>query len=129
MTPSALRRGAWSAGLLLSAGLLAGCNASQQAQQQVADLDETLVRTAVSTQATQALMGVNVEISGPMACTSVQAGGGAVTVNCTATSLTGQPVTLTGSVTALIGGTSPKGTFTATAAGQQVLNTDCLGSC
>jgi hypothetical protein len=110
---------------VLAAGLLAGCNG----QQQVADMDETLVRTAVSTQATQALMNVNVEISGPMACTSAQAGGGTVTVNCTATSLEGKPVVLTGSVTALIGGNSPKGTFTATAAGQQVLNTDCLGSC
>ena len=125
MTQSVLRRGALACGLVLAAGLLAGCNG----QQQVADMDETLVRTAVSTQATQALMNVNVEISGPMACTSAQAGGGTVTVNCTATSLEGKPVVLTGSVTALIGGNSPKGTFTATAAGQQVLNTDCLGSC
>jgi hypothetical protein len=125
MTQSVLRRGALACGLMLAAGLLAGCNG----QQQVADMDETLVRTAVSTQATQALMGVNVEISGPMSCTSAQAGGGTVTVNCTSTSLMGQPVVLTGTVTALIGGNSPKGTFTATAAGKQVLSTDCLGTC
>jgi hypothetical protein len=125
MTSPTRRLGGWPTGLMLGIGLLAGCNA----QQQVADLDETLVRTAVSTQSTQALMAANVEISGPMACTSAQAGGGSVTVNCTATSLMGQPVVLTGTVTALIGGNSPKGTFTATAAGKQVLNTDCLGSC
>lgn len=125
MTATGHRLGTFTGGLVLLAGLLTGCNG----QQQVADMDETLVRTAVSTQATQALMGVNVEISGPMSCTSAQAGGGTVTVNCTSTSLTGQPVVLTGTVTALIGGNSPKGTFTATAAGKQVLSTDCLGTC
>jgi hypothetical protein len=114
-------------GCLLAAGLLSGCGSS--GKQQVADMDETLVRTAVSTQATQALMGVGVEVSGPLSCTSAQAGGGTVTVNCTSTSLDGRAVTLTASVTALIGGTSPKGTFTATAGGKQVLSTDCLGTC
>ena len=114
-------------GLVLASGLLAGCGSS--GVQQVADMDETLVRTAVSTQATQALMGVGVEVSGPLACTSAQAVGGTVTVNCTATSLDGRAVTLTGTVTALKGGTSPQGTFTATAAGKEVLNTTCLGTC
>jgi len=125
MTATPFRLGTAAGGLVLLAGLMSGCNG----QQQVADMDETLVRTAVSTQSTQALMNANVEISGPMSCTSAQAGGGTVTVNCTATSLMGQPVVLTGTVTALIGGNSPKGTFTATAAGKQVLSTDCLGTC
>jgi hypothetical protein len=125
MQPNRRALVALASGLVLTAGLLSACNGKQQ----VAALDEVLVRTAVSTQATQALMKVGVEVSGPLSCTSAQAGGGTVTVNCTSTSLDGRPVTLTGSVTALIGGSSPKGTFVATAAGQQVLSTTCLGTC
>jgi len=114
-----------SGGLVLVAGLLSACNG----QQQVADMDETLVRTAVSTQGQSALMQVGVEVSGPLSCTSAQGSGVTVTVNCTATAIDSRPVTLTATVTSLEGGSSPKGTFVATAAGQQVLNTTCLGTC
>jgi hypothetical protein len=112
-------------GLLVLAAALTGCNG----QQQVADMDETLVRTAVSTQGQAALMAAGITVPGPLSCTSSQAGNGVVDVSCTATSLESKQVTLTGSVTALIGGSSPKGQFTATADGQQVLSTDCLGTC
>ena len=106
----------------LSLILVSGCNGEQQ----VADVDEVLARTAASVQGQAALAKVGVEVSGPLSCTSAQVDGG-VSIECTGTSLAGQAVTLSGTATSLPGGSAVKGSFTATANGQQVLTADCLG--
>jgi len=102
--------------------LVSGCNGEQQ----VADVDEVLARTAASVQGQAALAKAGVEVSGPLSCTSEQVDGG-VAIECTGTSLTGQAVTLSGTATSLPGGSAVKGSFTGTANGQQVLTADCLG--
>jgi len=105
-----------------AAGLLVACNGEQQ----VADVDEVLARTAASVQGQAALVKAGVDITAPLSCTSEQVEGG-VSVNCSGTSLDGMAVTLTGTATSLPGGSAVKGSFTATVNGQQILTTDCLG--
>ena len=104
--------------------LLAGCG--QTGQQQVADVDEVLVRTAVSTQGQVELAEVGAEVSGPLSCTSTQQES-AVDVSCTGTTVDGRPVAVTGTATSLEGGNAPQGNFVGTVAGAQVFSLTCLG--
>jgi hypothetical protein len=110
--------------LLAVALLVAGCGGG--GQDQVAAMTETLVRTAASTQGQAALAAAGVEVSGPLACTT-QKQGASIAVSCTGTSLDGQPVTMTGTATALPGGSGVSGSFVGTASGSQVFATECLG--
>jgi uncharacterized Zn-binding protein involved in type VI secretion len=104
--------------------LLVGCG--RTGEQQVADVDEVLVRTAVATQGQVELSEVGAEVSGPPSCTSTQQDS-AVDVSCTGTTVDGRPVAVSGTATSLEGGNAPKGSFVGTVAGQQVFSLPCLG--
>jgi len=111
-------------GVFVVLGLLSACGGS--GVQQVKDVDELLARTASSVQGQAALAKVGAEVSGPLSCTSAQGDSG-VTVSCTGTTVEGKPVTLSGTVTSLPGGSAVQGNFVGSVAGQQVFNSDCLG--
>ena len=104
--------------------VVAGCGSS--GEQQVEQMTETLVRTAASTQGQAELADVGVEVSGPLSCQTAP-NGEEIEVACTGTALDGRPVTVDGTATSLSGGTSVAGTFVGTAGGTQVFSLDCLG--
>ena len=104
--------------------LLVGCGTT--GEQQVADVDEVLVRTAVATQGQVELAKVGAEVSGPLSCTSTQQDS-AVDVSCTGTTVDGRPVAVTGTATSLEGGNRPQGNFIGSVAGGQVFSLTCLG--
>jgi len=109
---------------LLALPFLAACGSN--GVQQVANMDEVLVRTATSVQGQAALSRAGAEVASPLSCTSSQVDGG-VSVSCTGTTVDGKAVQLTGTATSLPGGNAVKGNFVATVDGQQVLTSDCLG--
>ncbi len=111
-------------GVVVLTLLLVGCGES--GQQQVADVDEVLVRTAAAAQGQAELAKVGAEVSGPLSCTSTQQESG-VEVSCTGTTVDGRPVAVTGTATSLEGGNAPAGNFVGTVAGKQVFSLDCLG--
>ncbi|MCZ3386160.1 MAG: hypothetical protein LH630_04155 [Actinomycetia bacterium] len=104
--------------------LIAGCGSS--GEQQVEQMTETLVRTAASTQGQAELADADVEVSGPLSCQTTP-NGDEIDVSCAGTALDGRPVTVQGTATSLTGGTSVAGTFVGTAGGTQVFTLDCLG--
>ena len=103
---------------------LAACGSS--GEQQVEEMTETLVRTAASTQGQVELADVGVEVSGPLSCQTMPKGD-EIQVACAGTALDGRPVTVDGTATSLSGGTSVAGDFVGTAGGTQVFTVDCLG--
>ena len=104
--------------------VVAGCGSS--GEEQVEQMTETLVRTAASTQGQAELADVGVEVSGPLSCQTTPEGDD-IGVACTGTALDGRPVTVDGTATSLSGGTSVAGNFVGTAGGSQVFALDCLG--
>ena len=104
--------------------LIAGCGSS--GEQQVEKMTDTLVRTASSTQGQAEFFDVGVEVSGPLSCQTTP-NGDQIDVSCTGTALDGRPVTVQGTATSLSGGTSVAGNFVGTAGGNQVFALDCLG--
>jgi len=108
----------------VSVVMVAGCGSS--GVEQVQKMEETLVRTAASTQGQAELANVGVEVSGPLSCQATPSGD-QFDVSCTGTALDGRAVTVSGTATSLPGGTSVQGNFVGTAAGVQVFAIDCLG--
>ena len=104
--------------------VVAGCGSS--GEQQVEQMTETLVNTAASTRGQAELADVGVEVSGPLSCQTTPQGD-EIEVSCTGTALDGRPVTVDGTATSLSGGTSVAGAFVGTAGGTQVFSLDCLG--
>lgn len=105
---------------------MAGCGSD--ATEQVTEMTAVIVKTAASVQGQVALADAGIEVSGPLSCTA-EPDGDNFAVRCSGTSLDGREVTLSGTATSVPGGQSVAGTFVATAGGQQVLSTDCLGQC
>ncbi len=94
--------------------VVAGCGSS--GEEQVQQMTETLVRTAASTQGQAELADVGVEVSGPLSCQTTPKGD-EIEVACTGTALDGRSVTVNGTATSLSGGTSVAGDFVGTADG------------
>jgi hypothetical protein len=111
-------------GALLVLGAVTGCGDS--GVKQVQDLDEVLVRTAVSVQGQAALSGKGAQVSGPLSCTSERSDSG-VEVNCAGRTVDGRAVAVTGTATSLSGGNAVKGEFVGALEGQQVFTSQCLG--
>lgn len=109
---------------VVSVAMLAGCGSG--GVEQVQKMEETLVRTAASTQGQAELANVGVEVSGPLSCQTTPSGD-QFDISCTGTALDGRAVTVSGTATSLPGGTSVQGNFVGTAAGVQVFAIDCLG--
>ena len=114
------------AALVLLALALGGCGSS--AEEQVGEMTGVIVKTAASSQGQATLAKAGVEVSGPLNCTAEPAGDD-FTVSCSATSVDGRAVTLTGTATSVPGGTSVAGQFRATANGQEVWSAECRGTC
>ena len=112
--------------LVLAGWAVAGCGSD--AADQVTEMTAVIVKTAAGVQGQVALADAGIEVSGPLSCTA-EPDGDAFAVSCTGTSLEGREITLSGTATSVPGGQSVAGTFVATAGGQQVLSTDCLGQC
>jgi hypothetical protein len=106
--------------------LLTLCGCGSAGTQEVQAIDETLVRTAASTQGQAELAKVGVEVSGPLSCTSTR-DGDVVNLTCNGTALDGRQVSVTGAATSLPGGTTVAGHFVGTAGEQQVFALNCLG--
>lgn len=104
--------------------VLSGCGSS--GVEQVADVDEVLVRTTAGTQGQNELAKVGVQLTGLLSCATEQVDDG-VSVACTGTTVDGQAVQLSGTATSLPGGNAVQGDFVGAVAGKQVLSTECLG--
>ena len=106
--------------------MVTGCG--QDGTEQVTEMTAVVVKTAASVQGQAALADAGVEVSGPLSCTA-EPTGDEFTLSCSGTSVDGRQVSLTGTATSVPGGQSVAGSFVATAGGQQVLSSQCLGQC
>ena len=111
---------------IVAVGWASGCG--QNGTEQVTQMTAVIVKTAASVQGQAALADAGIEVSGPLDCTA-EPTGDEFTLSCSGTSLDGREVSLTGTATSVPGGQSVAGSFVATAGGQQVLSSQCLGQC